>query len=205
MRKRSHVLSRPRRTLIVGITILLIGIIFSLAAPAAAQQPVGEVNVSSQSGIVPPGESIELNATVTNTGNRSVGQLEVWITNPPAAWNTSNATIQRLKPNQSTTVPLNISVPRDEETGSYNLTVRVESPDNISAESTMQVDVGNVSVGPGTPTPTDSGGRSSEGSSTNGGGGGGPMPQPCDKIPFTDYCWPSFDLPSLGEIFDRLF
>lgn len=196
----SHVLSRPTGVAIIGMMMLLVGIAFSLAAPAAAQGPPGEINVSSESGATPPGESLDLNTTVTNDGDRTLTGIEVWITDSPAGWTTSNLTIQRLEPNQSTTVSLNITVPEDADTGLYNLTVRAESPESVSDEDTMEITVQDRSETLKTPTETD-GGTGSEGTET-------PTPTPtpsCDGIEvlgrclswLPDFSWPDFSWPDI--------
>lgn len=157
MERSIHVLSRPVGAAFAGAMILSLGIVFSLAAPVAAQGPPGEINVSSEAGITPPGESLEVNTTVTNDGDRTLTGIEVWVTDPPADWTTSNSTIERLEPNQSTTVSLNITVPEDADTGLYNLTVRAESPENVSDEDTMEITVRDQSATPETPTETGAG------------------------------------------------
>lgn len=165
----------------MGLIILSLGIAFSLATPVAAQGPAGEINVSSESGVTPPGESLEPNTTVTNDGNRTLTEIEVRITDPPAGWTTSNSTIEHLKPNESTTVSLTVSVPQNEETGSYNLNVRAESPENVSDNDTMEITVQDHSA-----TPTKTGAGSGSGATET------PTPT-CDDEGIFDSCdswWP---------------
>lgn len=170
----------------MGIALLLLGIGCLLTAPASAQEPAGELNVTSNDFSASAGETTTIQATVRNDGNRSLAEVEVWIDQTHYRWNTSNATIQKLPANESQTVELNVSIPDDFDPGVYNLTIRAETPENVTGEVGIHAEIPHEDH----PTETATDGGSSQTDSTPGGAAGPvPVKEQCSwSIPVVDIC-----------------
>lgn len=196
MERRRH--NRTQVT-VVGIALVLMGITFLLTAPVAAQEPTGGLNVSSETVEASPGESVTINSTVQNDGERELTQIDVWFTDAPEGWNTSNTTIERLSMNASETVSLTVEIADNATPGEYTLTVRAESRDNISDEALATIQIPNPEE---TPTSTEAKDNSSPTTteSFTDGGHAGPTGKSCTTIPFTDKC-----LPSISDILDDIW
>lgn len=149
-KRTGHVAARPVRTAGVGIVLLLVGIALSVAVPATAQAPAGELNMTAEDATVSPDENVTMNVTVRNVGDRQVSQIDVYKSRWPSNWNISNATIRRLPVNASETVALNLSVPAYVGPDDYTLSLYAKSPEDVRAATTFTVTV----PGPSTPTAT---------------------------------------------------